>query len=445
MFAPHLSAHAPLVRWQRWTLILTPVLLLAANFLLPNVWIVFSILIGVLCLIAGVMRYVMVFLRKPVDLAVFSGESFRGDEPIYTILVPLFKEAHMLPSLVESLRALDWPHDKLDIKIILEEADEETCKAASALGLEAPFEVVVVPDGQPRTKAKACNYALFSARGAFVAIYDAEDRPRSDQLRCAWHIFCSAPDELACLQAPLTFFNGDTNWLARQFTVEYMLQFMFFLPYLVDKKLPVFLGGSSNHFRMDVLRALYGWDAYNVTEDADIGLRLARCGYVCGILPSLTQEEAACQWGNWLRQRSRWIKGWLQTWLVAMRAPVSLLREIGWRDFLFLQFLVPVYVLALFVHLVIWPVVLVLLFVAPEQTVWILSILAITYGLIGITVHHACRQMDAIVHPKLNRQGWLVSLYWLLMGLAACRAVFHLIIKPYYWDKTRHGYASVYK
>ena len=292
-----------------------------------------------ICLASGLLRYALVFMQEPVDEDAlpqeWREEAQTFDGPIYTILVPLFREAHMLPGLADHLRALEWPHDRLDIKIILEEVDDETIAAAQALELEEMFEIIIVPDYQPRTKAKACNYALASARGEFVTIYDAEDQPRPDQLRRAWHIFREAPRELACLQAILVFTNSDKSWLAKQFTIEYMLQFMFFLPFIVKKRLPVFLGGSSNHFRADVLRELHGWDAYNVTEDAEIGLRLARCGYHCGMLPSLTYEEAAAHWDNWLHQRSRWIKGWLQTWLVAMRSPGLLLREIGLRDFIF--------------------------------------------------------------------------------------------------------------
>ncbi len=441
-FFPEFSAREGLARWVRWFLLVVSLVILAGGLWRPDVLPVFLIFIGLICLAGGLLRYVPVFIGRPVEEGNFSQEQPVGDEPIYTILVPLFKEAHMLSALVDHLRALDWPRDKLDIKIILEEVDDATRAAATELKLEPPFEVVIVPDYFPRTKAKACNYALFSARGEFVTIYDAEDRPRADQLRCAWDIFRVAPRELACLQAPLRFFNADKNWLARQFAIEYILQFMFFLPFIIRMNLPIFLGGSSNHFRLEVLRELQGWDAYNVTEDADIGLRLARRGYSCAMLPSTTEEEAVYQLGNWISQRSRWIKGWLQTWLVAMRAPRVLWREIGWRGFIFLQLLVPVYILALFVHLLTWPTLLILM---PDQVGWIALIILVTYGLISLAAQYGCRRTPIIVDRQLSRQCWLMSFYWLLMGIAACRALFYLVFDPFYWDKTDHGEAALYK
>ena len=447
-FFPHHSARWPLARWQKWGLIFIPVIL-AIVWLVPDIRWPFFVFIFVICLASGLLRYALVFMQEPVDEDAlpqeWREEAQTFDGPIYTILVPLFREAHMLPGLVGHLRALEWPHDRLDIKIILEEVDDETIAAAQALELEEMFEIIIVPDYQPRTKAKACNYALASARGEFVTIYDAEDQPRPDQLRRAWHIFREAPRELACLQAILVFTNSDKSWLAKQFTIEYMLQFMFFLPFIVKKRLPVFLGGSSNHFRADVLRELHGWDAYNVTEDAEIGLRLARCGYHCGMLPSLTYEEAAAHWDNWLHQRSRWIKGWLQTWLVAMRSPGLLLREIGLRDFIFLQLLVPAYILALFAHLIVLSFLLVGLFFIPDQAGMVFLFVVLTYAAIGLMAQMACRHARMISGREFSRQCWLMPFYWLLMGFAACRAIFYLFKDPFHWDKTDHGAAAVHK
>jgi cellulose synthase/poly-beta-1,6-N-acetylglucosamine synthase-like glycosyltransferase len=103
-----------------------------------------------------------------------------------------------------------------------------------------------------------------------------------------------------------------TSWLARYFTAEYAGQFDVVLPKLAALGLPLPLGGSSNHFRTVTLREVGGWDPHNVTEDADLGMRLARFGYRSGVVASSTYEEAPADIGRWLGQRTRWFKGWMR-------------------------------------------------------------------------------------------------------------------------------------
>ena len=211
----------------------------------------------------------------------------RQDEglPVYTLLVPLFHEHRVMGQLVQNLLALDYPRERLDIKLIFERGDEQTLSAAKTAlltqGSPPCFELLVVPPGGPQTKPKALNYALATARGDFVVVYDAEDQPDPDQLRKAVHRFGQAEFDLACLQAGLNHYNIDENWLARQFTIEYTALFDGLLPALQHLELPILLGGTSNHFRTDILRKIGAWDAYNVTEDADLGIRLMRFGYRC--------------------------------------------------------------------------------------------------------------------------------------------------------------------
>ncbi|RMF00052.1 MAG: glycosyltransferase, partial [Alphaproteobacteria bacterium] len=260
--------------------------------------------------------------------------------PVYTVLVPLFREAAVLPALISALKRLDYPAAKLDIKLIFESVDDETYASARALELPGNFDLIVVPDAQPRTKPKALNYALQFARGEFAVIYDAEDRPEPDQLRKAVARFRQGPPNLACLQARLNFYNADENWLTRQFALEYSALFDGLLPTLERLDLPIPLGGTSNHFRIAALRWLGAWDAYNVTEDADLGMRLYRHGYLCRMLDSTTHEEAVCRFLPWLRQRTRWLKGYLQTYFVHMRHPWRLWRELGARRFLGFQLMI---------------------------------------------------------------------------------------------------------
>ena len=239
------------------------------------------------------------------------------------MFVPLFKEVEILPHLAKALRSLDYPPAKLDIKIILESVDTATIEAASKLDFPGNVDLIVVPDRQPRTKPKALNYALQFATGDLAVIYDAEDRPEPDQLRKAATVFRHASPKLACLQARLDYFNAKENWLSRQFTIEYATLFRGLLPLFGRFGLPLPLGGTSNHFRIGVLRELGAWDPFNVTEDADLGMRLHRAGYKVETLDSTTYEEACCQPVAWVKQRTRWLKGWMQTFGVHMRAPFA--------------------------------------------------------------------------------------------------------------------------
>ena len=207
--------------------------------------------------------------------------------------MPLYREANMLAGLTRALSRLDYPAAKLDIKLILETADAETIAAARALDPPGNVEILVVPDLHPRTKPKALNYALPLARGDYLVIYDAEDRPERDQLRKALAAFREGPPNLACLQAKLNLYNADDNWLTRQFTIEYCALFDGLLPALDRLRLPIPLGGTSNHFRLAALKWLMAWDPFNVTEDADLGTRLSRSGYRCQVLSSTRRRRSS--------------------------------------------------------------------------------------------------------------------------------------------------------
>jgi cellulose synthase/poly-beta-1,6-N-acetylglucosamine synthase-like glycosyltransferase len=249
--------------------------------------------------------------------------------PIYSVLVALYREKEVVQQLANALLRLDWPTSRLDIKLVCEAEDRETIAALQALDLPPHFEIVEVPDRPPRTKPKALNYALAGARGDFVVIYDAEDRPHPRQLLEAYRHFSEAPDDVVCLQAPLIISNAADSWLAGLFALEYAGLFRRLLPFLGTRQQPMPLGGTSNHFRADILRAVGAWDPYNVTEDADLGLRLYRFGYRAETLTRYTVEDAPTERSVWLGQRTRWFKGWMQTWLVLMRHPILLTRELG--------------------------------------------------------------------------------------------------------------------
>lgn len=273
--------------------------------------------------------------------------------PGYTVLVPLYRESKVLHALLDRLAALDYPDDRRQILLLVEEDDEETRGALPAV-LPSGFEVVLIPAGHPRTKPKACNVGLRHARGEFCVIFDAEDQPEPAQPAQGGGGLRSSPRWMVCVQAELQYWNPWTNWLTRCFAAEYAHNFGLFLHGLDRFRLPIPLGGTSNHFRTDALRDLGAWDPFNVTEDADLGIRIARRGWSVRMMESVTLEEANCRLGNWLRQRSRWIKGYCQTWLVHMRSPVRLWRELGPRGFVSFQLAVGFATLTTLLNPVFW-------------------------------------------------------------------------------------------
>ena len=365
--------------------------------------------------------------------------------PVFTVLVPMFREPKMLPVLARSLRQLNYPLGKLDIKLVLEAGDHETIEAASKLGLEGVFEVIRVPPSHPQTKPKACNFALQFARGEFLVVYDAEDRPEPDQLRKVVAAFRQSSPNTACLQCRLSYFNATENWLTRMFTLDYALWFDQMLPGLERLNVPIPLGGTSNHFKIDVLRELHAWDPFNVTEDADLGVRLTQKGYRVGVVDSTTFEEASCHVGNWIRQRSRWMKGYMQTFLVHTRRPLHLLRTTGPLGFLGFVFFIGGTVLSGLLNPVFWLLYLVWLIAATNgfdpafpQSLLFLSLFNLLAGNGAFIFLHMLAPI---------RRGWLDLIpysltalgYWVMISLAAYKGLWQLLRNPFYWEKTHHG------
>ncbi|MEA2930047.1 MAG: glycosyltransferase XagB, partial [Hyphomicrobiales bacterium] len=287
------------------------------------------------------------------------------------------------------------------------------------------------------------------ARGSYTAVFDAEDRPAPDQLHRALDVFLAEARSTACVQARLTIDNTGDGWLARLFTAEYAGQFDVLLPGLAQHRLPLPLGGSSNHFRTEALLAVGGWDAYNVTEDADLGMRLARFGYRAAVIHSTTYEEAPARVAPWLRQRTRWFKGWMQTWAVHMREPLKLARALGPAGFATFQLVVGGTVLAALVH----PLFIAMLVygatiggILPD-TEDIAAI--IVFSLFGATLAagyltSAALGLIGLARRRLLGSAWvllLMPLHWLLLSLAAWRALYQLVRDPYRWEKTAHGLA----
>ncbi|WP_244480267.1 glycosyltransferase family 2 protein [Rhizobium sp. Root1220] len=369
-----------------------------------------------------------------------------GYLPVYTVLVALYREADVAGQLVAALSRLNWPPSRLDIKLVCEADDHATIEALRAERPGPQFEIVEVPPAHPRTKPKALNYALAAARGEFVVIYDAEDRPHPDQLRAAHAQFAVSRSDIACLQAPLVISNGGASWISAVFALEYAALFRMLLPMLARWRMPMPLGGTSNHLRVAALRTCGAWDPYNVTEDADLGMRLYRLGYRCGTVDCPTYEEAPGTFNIWLNQRTRWFKGWLQTWLVMMREPSKLVHEMGVGPFLVFQLLIGGMLLSSLTHpwlimlLVSTASYLMLGFPSPgtgERALFVLDCanMLASYGLFLLLGR------IAMLRDEKKRVGWRwigIPVYWLMISVAAWRAIFQLPVKPFFWDKTAH-------
>jgi glycosyltransferase XagB len=370
--------------------------------------------------------------------------------PRYTALVPLHREGKMLPTLIEQLAALDYPEDKLEVLLLIESDDEETRRSLDACDLPLHIRPVTVPPGQPRTKPRALNVGLSRARGELIVVYDAEDRPEPDQLRKAAGAFRALSRRVVCLQARLNFYNMRQSVLARLFAADYVQWYYMLLPGMVRGPRPfVPLGGTSNHFRVEALRRLGGWDAYNVTEDCDLGVRISRAGLHVDMLDSTTWEEAVPRTRAWVRQRSRWVKGYIQTYLVHMRHPVRLWREVGHRGFFDFQMLVGGSSLLLLVNPLMWALLLVYalahgsqlamiiqgLFPTPLYYASLLSFVAgnfvFFYTGLYVCVRHG--------FDDLTKYALLAPLYWLLMSAGAWAGVVSLVRDPHFWAKTEHG------
>ncbi len=370
------------------------------------------------------------------------------DLPMYTILVPCYREANVIPVVLRNIERLDYPRSKIQVLLLLEEDDIESVEAAKSTKTPDYMRIVVIPDGKPRTKARACNVGLSLARGELLVIYDAEDRPEPAQLRDVVDRFDELGPEFVCLQARLNYFNTTQNFLTRMFTLEYSLWFDYLLLGVDKLGLPMPLGGTSNHFRAQALRELGGWDPYNVTEDADLGIRCMALGYKVGTIESTTWEEACPEVKAWIRQRTRWIKGYMMTTTVHTRSFRQLKKTTGWRGITSL-----------------------ILFIGGTPATFLINPIVLAWGLYGVfglplPNFHLVGPITAlntfslifgnsimialsIMAVRRRRQWSLVGyallnpVYWLLHSLAAWRALIQLIRKPSEWEKTPHGLSDV--
>lgn len=441
--APHLSARTGATAAQDIAFSRFIALAGLIGLLVPTAFLYFAGILGA-AVFAALVYFRFLLVVNGIGLRLFRRR--KADErqpdsklPVFTLLLPLYLEDRAVPGLAQALAALDYPEDLLDIKLLIEEGDEITSAAIEAEAWPARTETLIIPEGLPRTKPRALNYGLLRARGAIISIYDAEDRPHPQQLRAAEAALRRGGDRIACVQAPLQAHNEKHNWLAGQWGLEYRILFGLLLPAIAALRLPLPLGGTSNHFRTDAVRKAGGWDAWNVTEDADLGIRLSRMGWRIGMIEPPTLEEAPVSLGVWTAQRSRWLKGYLQTLLVAMRSQRTLTREIGWQGMSVVLLFIGGGFLAAALH-------------APLM-LWVAACLVfdeLTLGGAGVSLISAgvaVNALAALLSPgRLSiRRLWLTAtlpLYWPLQSAAAVRALYGLLSAPHFWAKTPHGFSN---
>jgi len=368
--------------------------------------------------------------------------------PAYTVFCPLYKEWNVVPQFISAMSQLDYPKDKLQVMILLEQDDKETIDNVRLMQLPSYFDVVIVPPSKPKTKPKALNYGLLHARGDYCVIYDAEDIPDPLQLKKAILAFQQLGERTLCVQAKLNFYNPQQNLLTRLFTSEYSLWFDLVLTGLQSIEAPIPLGGTSNHFRTKDIRHIKGWDSFNVTEDCDLGIRLVKQGYNTAIIDSVTLEEANSSYSNWFGQRTRWIKGYMQTYLVHMRDLDGFKKSRHKWHALTFQLIVGGKITSMFINPVMWILTLCYFifrahiggfiesfFPVPILYIGVVSMLVgnflyVYYYMIGCAKHE---------HDALLKYAVFVPFYWLAMSVCAWMAVYDLIIAPHHWSKTKHG------
>lgn len=357
--------------------------------------------------------------------------------PSVALLCPLYREAESVRHLLGALDRLAYPRDKLEILILVEEDDVQTLEALPSLS--APFRLVIVPDGLPRTKPRALNHGLLQTKADLIGVYDAEDRPETDQIQRVAAAFSHGDEALACVQARLNYYNRDDTLITRMFALEYALQFDWFLPGLSRLGLPLPLGGTSNFVRAEALRTVGGWDPYNVTEDADLGMKLGASGYRMVAISSSTFEEATDSPWRWIKQRSRWLKGFLQTWMVHTRSALA------WRESLVLHFALGAVFFSAVMNPITW--IAFLSWAAFGWQGWSpvfdggVGEFCLAFFLAGSATH----LWFTLAAPL--RRGWLdlttsflfVPVYWVLQSIAAYKALYEFVLRPYYWDKTEHS------
>ncbi len=401
-----------------------------------------------------VFKIVVIFFARKNSFTPVSKKEIRAlrdaELPHYTIFVPLLHEAPVMKQIIRALTALEYPHDKLQILVTFEQCDTETIGAFREENPPSYFEEVILPNCNPKSKPKALNVALLQATGDYFVIYDAEIIPDKDQLKHAVIAFQKRPD-IAAFQTRLEHYNASESALTRLFNMEFATYYDMFLPGLQYLGFPIPLSGHSVHLRASAARNVGGWDPYNMAEDCDLGIRLFRHGYRTGMIDSLSREEAVGGIVQWIKQRTRWMKGFIQSSIVHLRHPRRFVQEVGGlTNALAFVFLVPGTVffnivnffswLLLAVWLIFHPAFIKELYPGPVLGIAVLTFVlgTIMFVYLGLVASYLRGQYGFV------KYGLLTPFYWILLAVATLRAMVQFVTAPHMWEKTAHGAAKPY-
>jgi glycosyltransferase XagB len=437
--APHLAARTGFAWWQRGASVVAAAGVVALLVIVPSVLAI--VLAGVIAMITAAHLMIAVAARWRRPGSGGDGQPAAvadADLPRYTILIPAYQEQDVIGGMVRCLEKLDYPKDRLEALILVERRDHATKQAIRDAGPAEFIRIVEIPPGKPQTKPRSCNAGLLLAKGDLIVIFDAEDRPDPGQLRLVAGHFAAADDTLACVQAKLMVSNADQSFITRQFALEYCLRYELTLPGLARLGLPIPLGGTSNHFRTRLLRELGGWDAWNVTEDADLGMRCSALGYRVEVADSVTYGEMPHRVKAWTKQRTRWLKGFMLTALVHTRNPARTWRTFGRAGTVtMLTFMVgtPLLYLAQPVSLAIWAsgyhgLDATHLPVSLTMTI-IQSAIFVVWTALVVAAARKYKLTSAVFAP-------LLPAYWVMHWTASWRGLYQLIRAPFLWEKTAH-------
>ncbi|MCM8819009.1 MAG: glycosyltransferase [Candidatus Omnitrophica bacterium] len=443
---PEKNAYVKLVRWQKFFLFLfiTGIIYsLYSCFLLRTYYFFyfFSSVYFVICFHKLFLVFRGLIKNKEIKIDEIEILSNR-DWPLYSILLPIYKEKEIFNQLYSAIEKLDYPKDKLDIILLIEEDDIEIKELLKNIKLPSYWRIIEIPNFYPKTKGKALNFGLKEAKGVYLVIYDAEDIPESNQLKKAVIGFKKVLENVICLQSKLNYYNPYQNLLTKWFTAEYSSWFDLYLPGIDSIEAPIPLGGTSNHFKTEVLKKLKGWDPFNVTEDCDLGIRIFMSGYKTKILDTTTWEEANSELNNWIKQRSRWVKGYIQTYFVHLRNPFNLVKKIGFKNFLHFNLIVGGNFFVLCFNPIAWISLLIwifssrkvyfpnffFLFITPILLIG--NVIFIIINILGVLK----RKWYKLIFPAL-----LTPLYWILMSIGALKGLIQFFKNPHYWEKTEHA------
>ncbi|MEM5500015.1 glycosyltransferase family 2 protein [Ahrensia kielensis] len=441
---PSASARIGASAWQG-AIISIIVIAIALALSLSNgaAGVVFHLILSMFFACCTGLRLIALSNFSPINFAKIA-PSPNKDKPVYSVMVALHDEAEVVGDLVEALRKLKWPRSKLEIKLVCEADDYKTIDKIKAEDLDPRFEIIQVPPSTPRTKPKALCYALGFTSGKFITLYDAEDRPHPEQLLEAYQRFDNADDKLGCLQAPLKIANAEDNAISSMFHFEYAGLFYGLIPWLARRKAPIMLGGTSNHFRRDALIAVGGWDPFNVTEDADIGIRLWRHGYNIDTITRPTLEDAPLNVSTWIPQRTRWFKGWIQTWLVHMKQPIKLTQNASFPSVFILNILLTGTLASALLHPFVLAKAIYLSVIGGGEydTIWITAITFIDWATVVLSyigfIAMCWVSTEKPLRRKISHHFIFTPLYWLGISFAAWRAMLQLQTAPFKWEKTAH-------